>query len=135
ARPVWAPGPFYIHRGPHFTALAFGSGAATALDRLPWPPGGAPLRRHTVLTRTTPGTPDEAALLTAYGITEDTIVLVRPDGYIGDIRLTAGATDGDVAPDGDGPGGNGPDGEGWLGTGTPPVPPAIARLTPAPTPA
>lgn len=77
---------FDLYRGPHFTALAFGAGAATALARLPWPPGGVPLRRHTVLPHTTPRTPDEAALLTAYGITEDTVVLVRPDGYIGDIR-------------------------------------------------
>ncbi|MFC9344152.1 FAD-dependent oxidoreductase [Streptomyces sp. NPDC057020] len=127
---------FDLYRGPHFTALAFGSGAGTALDRLPWPPRGAPLRRHTVLTHTTPGTPDEAALLAAYGITEDTIVLVRPDGHIGDIRLTAEEADGDRTPVGHGPvgnglGGNGPDGEGSLGTVTPPVPPAIARLTPA----
>ncbi|MFE5659628.1 FAD-dependent monooxygenase [Streptomyces sp. NPDC056517] len=96
---------FDLYRGPHFTALAFGAGAATALDRLPWPPGGVPLRRHTVLTHTTPRTPDEAALLSAYGITEDTVVLIRPDGYIGDIRHTTEATGN----------GNGP---------------AIARLTP-----
>lgn len=38
-----------------------------------------------MLPHTAPRTPREAALLTAYGITEDTVVLVRPDGYVGDI--------------------------------------------------
>ncbi|WP_329285917.1 FAD-dependent monooxygenase [Streptomyces sp. NBC_00691] len=89
---------FDLYRGPHFTALAFGAGAATALARLPWPPGGAPLHRHTVLTRTAPRTPAEAALLTAYGITSDTLVLIRPDGYIGDISPTAEAPGAAEAP-------------------------------------
>ena len=43
------------------------------------------MRHHVVLPHTTPRTPREAALLDAYGITEDTVVLVRPDGYIGAI--------------------------------------------------
>ncbi|MFE2556217.1 FAD-dependent monooxygenase [Streptomyces sp. NPDC059352] len=76
---------FDLYRGPHFTALAFGARAAAAVDRLAWPSGGVPLHRHTVLTHTKPRTPGEAALLTTYGITEDTVLLVRPDGYIGDI--------------------------------------------------
>ncbi|MFE2015213.1 FAD-dependent monooxygenase [Streptomyces sp. NPDC059491] len=89
---------FDLYRGPHFTALAFGDRAATATGRLPWPAAGAPLRRHTVLNRTTPRTPEEEALLTAYGITEDTVLLVRPDGHVGavapvdrtgDVRLPA----------------------------------------------
>ncbi|MFJ5074641.1 FAD-dependent monooxygenase [Streptomyces sp. NPDC088553] len=109
---------FDLYRGPHFTALAFGADAATALDRLPWPPGGVPLRRHTVLTHTTPRTPEEEALLTAYGITEDTVVLVRPDGYIGDIGHPA-----------DSAGGGSGNSGGADGGGAPPVPPAIARLT------
>ncbi|MGW6964395.1 FAD-dependent monooxygenase [Streptomyces zaomyceticus] len=76
---------FDLYRGPHFTALAFGARAAVAVERLDWPPTGVPLRRHTVLTHTTPRTPREAALLTAYGITEDTVLLIRPDGYVGHI--------------------------------------------------
>ncbi|MEU4068372.1 FAD-dependent oxidoreductase [Streptomyces wedmorensis] len=76
---------FDLYRGPHFTALAFGARAAAALDRLPWPTAGVPLRRHAVLTRTTAGTPAEAALLTAYGITEDTVLIVRPDGHVGTV--------------------------------------------------
>ncbi|MCX5230635.1 FAD-dependent monooxygenase [Streptomyces sp. NBC_00233] len=106
---------FDLYRGPHFTALAFGAGAATALDRLPWPTGGVPLHRHAVLTHTPPRTPDETALLAAYGITEDTVVLIRPDGYIGDIMHTAEAADDD----------NGP-----AGRATSPGASAIARLAP-----
>ncbi|MCX4985280.1 FAD-dependent monooxygenase [Streptomyces sp. NBC_00572] len=90
---------FDLFRGPHFTALAFGARAAAAVDRLPWPPGGVPLRRHTVLPHTTPGTAQEAALLAAYGITEDAVVLIRPDGYVGHIGHVAGTADG---PGGDG---------------------------------
>ncbi|MFD3991259.1 FAD-dependent monooxygenase [Streptomyces sp. NPDC058583] len=104
---------FDLYRGPHFTALAFGAGAATTLDRIPWPPGGVPLRRHTVLTHTTARTPAEEALLTAYGITEDTVVLIRPDGYIGDISHPAEAADGNRPAD----------------RATSPASPAIARLT------
>ncbi|MET9674896.1 FAD-dependent monooxygenase [Streptomyces sp. NPDC006482] len=77
---------FDLYRGPHFTALAFGARAAAAVDRLAWPSGGAPLRRHAVLAHTTPRTAREDALLTAYGITGDTLLLVRPDGYIGHIE-------------------------------------------------
>ncbi|MEU2243657.1 FAD-dependent monooxygenase [Streptomyces sp. NPDC018338] len=91
---------FDLYRGPHFTALAFGARAAvaaaasttssassalTAPDRPVRPSAGVPVRHHVVLPHTTPRTPREAALLDAYGITEDTVVLVRPDGYIGAI--------------------------------------------------
>ncbi|MFB7586887.1 FAD-dependent monooxygenase [Streptomyces sp. NPDC056169] len=78
---------FDLYRGPHFTALAFGARAAAALDRAARPATGVPVRRHVVLPHTDPRTPREAALLAAYGITEDTVVLVRPDGYIADIDL------------------------------------------------
>ncbi|MEU9678372.1 FAD-dependent monooxygenase [Streptomyces parvus] len=70
---------FDLYRGPHFTALAFGTRAAEALDSLLWPTAGVPLPRHILPT---PATSDAANLLTAYGITDDTLVLVRPDGYI-----------------------------------------------------
>ncbi|MFE0649352.1 FAD-dependent oxidoreductase [Streptomyces sp. NPDC059534] len=84
---------FDLYRGPQFTALAFGPRAAAALDRLPWPDAGAPLHRHTVLTDTTARTPGEAALLTAYGISEDTVLLVRPDGHIGAVAPVDGTGD------------------------------------------
>ncbi|WP_329619610.1 FAD-dependent monooxygenase [Streptomyces sp. NBC_01255] len=76
---------FDLYRGPHFTALAFGARAAAALESHTPRAGVIPVHRHVVLPHTAPRTPREAALLTAYGITEDTVVLVRPDGYVGDI--------------------------------------------------
>ncbi|MEV4937105.1 FAD-dependent monooxygenase [Streptomyces zaomyceticus] len=84
---------FDLYRGPHFTALAFGARAAVAVDRLDWPPAGVPLRRHTVLAHTTPRSPREAALLAAYGITEDTVLLIRPDGHVGHIGHPARTVD------------------------------------------
>ncbi|MGW6687171.1 FAD-dependent monooxygenase [Streptomyces sp. NPDC054961] len=94
ADPVGAAGPgrgrlFDLFRGPHFTALAFGARAAAGLDRLAWPAQGAPLLRRTAVAHTSARTPEEAALLALYGITEDTLVLVRPDGYIGSIGHTS----------------------------------------------
>ncbi|MFB6840762.1 FAD-dependent monooxygenase [Streptomyces sp. NPDC056361] len=84
---------FDLYRGPHFTALAFGARAAAALDRLPWPTAGAPLRRHALLARTAPRTPEEAALLTPYGITGDTVLIVRPDGHLGAVAPVDDAGD------------------------------------------
>jgi 2-polyprenyl-6-methoxyphenol hydroxylase-like FAD-dependent oxidoreductase len=80
---------FDVFRGPHFTVLAFGVNAAAALPALTWPADGAGLRRYTVNT----GSPtDDHALtdttgqLTAtYGIVDDALILVRPDGYIASI--------------------------------------------------
>ncbi len=65
-------------RGPHCTAVAYGAGAAEALDRLVWPNRGARLRRIVV---------DMAAgeFRRTYGVTGDTLFLIRPDGYIGHI--------------------------------------------------
>ncbi|MFH8657994.1 FAD-dependent oxidoreductase [Streptomyces afghaniensis] len=80
---------FDVFRGPHFTALAHGRRAAHALDRLEWPTAGAQVKRIAV------GSPAERAdhVLTdsagtlgqVHGLTEDTLLLVRPDGYIGHI--------------------------------------------------
>ncbi|MFF0087050.1 FAD-dependent oxidoreductase [Streptomyces canus] len=80
---------FDVFRGPHFTAVAHGRRAADALDRLEWPAAGAQLKRVAV------GSPAERAdhLLTdstgtlarVHGLTEDTLLLVRPDGYLGHI--------------------------------------------------
>ncbi|MEU3479908.1 FAD-dependent monooxygenase [Streptomyces sp. NPDC033753] len=102
---------FDLYRGPHFTALAFGARAAvaaaasttsptssassalTAPDRPGRPSAGVPVHQHVVLPHTSPRTPREAALLDAYGITDDTVVLVRPDGYIGAIDPVGSAPD------------------------------------------
>jgi hypothetical protein len=64
---------FDAYRGPHFTLLAFGPRATRTLDRVAWPEHGAPLKRLTVADDRTAKT---------YGIDRDTLVLVRPDGYL-----------------------------------------------------
>ncbi|MGW3960505.1 FAD-dependent oxidoreductase [Amycolatopsis sp. NPDC005003] len=68
---------FDTYRGPHFTLVAYGPQAAAASAELDWPTAGAPLRRITV---DGPG-----SFRTSYGIEGDTLLLVRPDGYLGHI--------------------------------------------------
>jgi 2-polyprenyl-6-methoxyphenol hydroxylase-like FAD-dependent oxidoreductase len=76
---------FDLYRGPHFTLLTFGEQAGAALPDVPWPSGGAPLHRHIGTRRSQAATPADEAVRTAYGITTDTAILIRPDGYIGHI--------------------------------------------------
>jgi 2-polyprenyl-6-methoxyphenol hydroxylase-like FAD-dependent oxidoreductase len=81
---------FDAFRGPHFTLLVFGSVARADLAEVRWPSAGAELRTFAVLESGDAADEgvliDEAGTLRArYGITGDTIVLVRPDGYIGAI--------------------------------------------------
>ena len=71
---------FDSYRGPHFTAMADGPRATEALDRLDWPSAGAQLKRLVIDARTDTGT-----FRRVYGLTEDTLLLIRPDGYIGHI--------------------------------------------------
>ena len=68
---------FDTFRGPHFTLVAYGPQAAAASDELDWPATGAPLRRITV---DGPG-----SFRRSHGIEGDTLLLVRPDGYLGHI--------------------------------------------------
>lgn len=79
---------FDVLRGPHFTALAYGAEAAQDLAGLAWPTAGAQLRRLTVgataTDRLTFSDP-ENTLKDAYGLDGDTLLLIRPDGYIGHI--------------------------------------------------
>jgi 2-polyprenyl-6-methoxyphenol hydroxylase-like FAD-dependent oxidoreductase len=80
---------FDLYRGPHFTALAYGRRAARELDLLPWATCGASLRRVAIDA----GTPlaeqrfddPSGSFRKNYGLQGDTILLVRPDGYIGHI--------------------------------------------------
>ncbi|NOU85301.1 FAD-binding monooxygenase [Paenibacillus sp. LMG 31460] len=83
---------FDIYQGPHFTLLAFGANAAKSLPELTWSTGSAELRRYAIGTAR--GVDynclnDTSGKLTSiYGITGDTLVLIRPDGYIGSIITT-----------------------------------------------
>ncbi|KAB7760290.1 FAD-dependent monooxygenase [Mycolicibacterium mucogenicum] len=88
---------FDLYRGPHFTALAVGAEAAGELAELAWPDRGAPLRRITVdapsrLDDNTQNLRDTAGKLRkAYGINSDTLILIRPDGYIASIATRDGS--------------------------------------------
>ncbi|MFL6122155.1 FAD-dependent oxidoreductase [Actinophytocola sp.] len=68
---------FDAFRGTHFTAIAHGPTAAEALARLDWPTAGAELKRIT--------TGEAPEFAHAYGLTADTLLLIRPDGYVGHI--------------------------------------------------
>lgn len=84
---------FDLYRGPHVTAIAYGAGAAEILGRLGWPAIGAPLKRITIdvadigtsRADTRAFTDPEHTFRRAYGLTGDTMLLVRPDGYLGHI--------------------------------------------------
>ncbi|MEU1000104.1 FAD-dependent oxidoreductase [Streptomyces tibetensis] len=79
---------FDVCRGPHFTAIAYGAGAARDLDVLAWPTAGAQLERLTVGARAADGltfSDPQNTLKDAYGLDGDTLLLIRPDGYIGHI--------------------------------------------------
>lgn len=84
---------FDLFAGPHFTAIAYGSAAAEDLAALPWPAKGAELKRVTVDS----GDQAEVDVVLAditetfariYGLTDSTLLLIRPDGYIGSIATT-----------------------------------------------
>jgi 2-polyprenyl-6-methoxyphenol hydroxylase-like FAD-dependent oxidoreductase len=80
---------FEVFQGTHFTLLAFGPTAANLLPELNWLSDGAKLLCYAVGT----GSRVEQHVLNdttgnlskTYGITGDTLMLIRPDGYIGSI--------------------------------------------------
>ncbi|NUP42133.1 MAG: FAD-binding monooxygenase, partial [Streptomyces sp.] len=80
---------FDLLRGPHFSALAHGRHAVHALDQLEWPTAGAQLKRIAVGSNAERAdhilTDSAGTLGRVHGASEDTLLLVRPDGYIGHI--------------------------------------------------
>ncbi|MCK9875455.1 hypothetical protein MXD59_06630 [Frankia sp. Ag45/Mut15] len=72
---------FDLFRGPHFTVLTFGNRSATTVE-------AAHLHAHTVLPAGS-AAPAEACIDTTglthrgYGARNGTLVIVRPDGYVG----------------------------------------------------
>lgn len=79
---------FDVYRGPHFTALAYGPAAAAALTALPWPVTGAGLTRVSINAPGVDGDADHvlrdtrADIAKSYGISGDTLLVIRPDGYL-----------------------------------------------------
>jgi 2-polyprenyl-6-methoxyphenol hydroxylase-like FAD-dependent oxidoreductase len=72
---------FDAYRGPHFTVVAYGQNAVMASNELDWPNAGASLRRVDVDALTDP----RHNFRHSYGLDGDTLLLIRPDGYIGHI--------------------------------------------------
>ncbi|MGJ0118425.1 FAD-dependent monooxygenase [Williamsia sp. MIQD14] len=89
---------FEILQGPHFTAIAHGPTAETALASVDWPASGAAVRRVAVTARPRAGSSPSSvtenladpagAFARTYGLVGDAIVLIRPDGYIGAIATS-----------------------------------------------
>jgi hypothetical protein len=69
---------FDTYHGTHFTAVAYGASAARDLEALDWPSTGAQLKRIVVHA-------EAKTFRRVYGLTDDTLLLIRPDGYIGHI--------------------------------------------------
>jgi 2-polyprenyl-6-methoxyphenol hydroxylase-like FAD-dependent oxidoreductase len=84
---------FDAYRGPNFAAIAYGGHAAAALAELDWPTAGAQLTRLIIDTDGDGDRPDGALtdpsgeFARIYGLTRDTLLLIRPDGYIGHIAI------------------------------------------------
>jgi 2-polyprenyl-6-methoxyphenol hydroxylase-like FAD-dependent oxidoreductase len=84
---------FDAYRGPHFTALAYGRHAADALAKLDWPAAGAPLNRLIIDTDSNGDLRDgvltdpTGRFAEIYGLSRDTLLLIRPDGYLGHIAI------------------------------------------------
>jgi len=82
---------FDLFRGPHFTAIAYGPRAAQALVESPWPSRGAALRRILVNSNAHVDfslTDERRSFRRIYGLAEDTVLLIRPDGYVGQIAVS-----------------------------------------------
>ncbi|MCV7285800.1 FAD-dependent monooxygenase [Mycolicibacterium wolinskyi] len=84
---------FDAYRGPHFGALAYGAHAAAVLAELDWPATGAQLTRVIVDTGSKDDLPNgvltdpTGQFAKIYGLTRDTLLFIRPDGYIGHIAI------------------------------------------------
>jgi len=85
---------FELLRGPHFTLLAFGPSAAKEMPQILWPDAGAALKRVTIDSGESVESDfqledDNASFKEIYGLSGDTLILVRPDGYIGQIASSS----------------------------------------------
>lgn len=83
---------FETFKGPHFTAIAYGDKAAKELQGLDWSAFGVPLIR-VLINSSVEHNGDymlkdaKHTFKRAYGLNDDTLLLIRPDGYIGHIAV------------------------------------------------
>jgi len=88
---------FNLLRGPHFTLLAFGPNASKEMSQITWPEAGASLKRVTIdagksIEADLQLEDDNASFKGIYGLGNDALVLIRPDGYIGQIASSSHVT-------------------------------------------
>ncbi|MFQ6397379.1 FAD-dependent oxidoreductase [Nocardia sp. KC 131] len=81
---------FDLFTGSHFTAIAYGAAAVEELAKMAWPSTGAGLRKIAVDGGDKVGADVALAdiagsFVRAYGLSGPTLLLIRPDGYIGSI--------------------------------------------------
>jgi 2-polyprenyl-6-methoxyphenol hydroxylase-like FAD-dependent oxidoreductase len=80
---------FDVYKGQHFTAVGYGERAASKLESLTWPAGGASLRRVAINAETTGADQQfsdrSAGFKKTYGLSGDALLLIRPDGYLASI--------------------------------------------------
>ncbi|WP_328715238.1 FAD-dependent oxidoreductase [Nocardia salmonicida] len=84
---------FELFAGAHFTAIAYGRAAAEELAVLPWPSAGAGLKKIAVDAGEHPNADVVLADIAdsfarTYGVTDSTLLLIRPDGYLAAIVTT-----------------------------------------------
>jgi 2-polyprenyl-6-methoxyphenol hydroxylase-like FAD-dependent oxidoreductase len=72
---------FDAFRGAHFTLVAVGEPAVSALEHISWPGTGAALKTVEIPEK------DAAGVRRIYGITGPAQILVRPDGYVASVAL------------------------------------------------
>lgn len=81
---------FDIFQGPHFTLIGFGEHTAQVVKELDWPSNGADIKRVLINADGMQGVDyvlkdEKQTFRKAYGISNDTVLLIRPDGYMGHI--------------------------------------------------
>lgn len=78
---------FEILKGTHFTLLAFGQEAMKSISMLNWSENGTSLCKYTIGKYNDKQYIEDTneQLKKIYGITQSSIILIRPDGYIGGI--------------------------------------------------
>ncbi|MCP2315983.1 2-polyprenyl-6-methoxyphenol hydroxylase [Nocardia amikacinitolerans] len=84
---------FELFSGAHFTAIAYGRAAAEELAVLPWPTAGAGLKKIAVDAGEHPNADVVLADIAdsfarTYGVSDSTLLLIRPDGYLSSIVTT-----------------------------------------------